>query len=220
VADRLVQLLERPDGPEIVILVWRQAIGWLERFAMGSNRDRLLRRLAAADRHDRLRAYWLGIPDDPEGEINLHAKLVIVDDLFVRIGSSNLNNRSLGFDTECDLAVEVRPDAANAAEVRSAIVALRNDLIAEHLGVAPARIVAALKRSSGSLVAAIEALRSDGRSLVLFEPPALNTVEEHVLGESAMLDPERPASRWRILRRHLPGLRHRRTSGDAGPAGH
>jgi phosphatidylserine/phosphatidylglycerophosphate/cardiolipin synthase-like enzyme len=49
VADRLAELLERSDGPDIVLLVWRQAIGWLERFAMGSNRDRLLRRLALTD---------------------------------------------------------------------------------------------------------------------------------------------------------------------------
>ena len=151
VADRLAELLDRADGPEIVILVWRQSIGWIERFAMGSNRDRLLRRLAAADRHGRLRAYWLAVPGEPEREINLHAKLIIVDDTFVRVGSSNLNNRSLGFDTECDLAIE----AANP-RTRTAIARLRDTLLAEHLGRSPEEVGHAI--ATDGLIGAIERL--------------------------------------------------------------
>ena len=56
----------------------------------------------------------------------------------------------------------------------------------------------------GNLFAAIEALRSGGRSLVPFEPPALNAVEEEVLAESELLDPERASWRWRPL--SLPKL--------------
>jgi phosphatidylserine/phosphatidylglycerophosphate/cardiolipin synthase-like enzyme len=154
IVDRLAELLGRRDGPEIVLLVWRHATGWLERFAMGSNRDRLLRRLAAADRHDRLRAYWLGVADGPEHEINLHAKLIIVDDVFVRIGSSNLNGRSQGFDTECDLAIEA-PDAS----ARAAIARLRSTLLAEHLvrpieeveqAIASKRLIGAIERLNGA----------------------------------------------------------------------
>ena len=114
-----MELLERADGPEVVILVWQHAIGWLERFAIGSNRGRLLRRLAAADRHGRLRAYRLAASDDPEREINRHAKLIIVDDAFVRIGSSNLNHRSLGLDTECDLALEASDRRAQGRDRRA-----------------------------------------------------------------------------------------------------
>ena len=61
--------------------------------------------------------------------IHVHAKVLIVDDRFLRIGSSNLNNRSMGYDTECDLAIE----AANAAQ-RDSIVSVRDRLIAEHWG--------------------------------------------------------------------------------------
>ena len=50
-------------------------------------------------------------------------------------------------------------------------------------------------------------------------PPALNEVQERVLGENALLDPERPSSRWRALRRHLPGLLRPRGAGGANPAG-
>jgi uncharacterized membrane protein YdjX (TVP38/TMEM64 family) len=61
--------------------------------------------------------------------IHVHAKVLIVDDWFIRVGSSNLNNRSMGFDTECDLAIE-----AESSEQRRAITNVRDRLIAEHWG--------------------------------------------------------------------------------------
>ena len=184
VADRLTALLERRRGPEIVILVWRQAIGWLERFAMGSNRDRLLRRLAAADRCGRLRAYWLGLPDDPEREIELHSKLIIVDDVFVRIGSSNLNNRSLGVDTECDLAIE-----ATDPGTRAAIAELRNTLLAEHLVRSPAEVGRAV--AEGGLIAAIERLNPGRGRLRPYEIDPDDGPKEPLPG-TALLDPAEP----------------------------
>jgi len=194
VVDRLAELLGRPDGPEIVLLVWRHATGWLERFAMASNRDRLLRRLAAADRHNRLRAYWLGLADEPEGEINLHAKLIIVDDVFVRIGSSNLNNRSLGLDTECDLAIEA-PDA----RARAAIARLRSMLLAEHL----ARPVEAVEQAVAEegLIAAIERLNREGGRLRRYqiEPDAGS---KEPIAATTLLDPAEPPD-LDYLRRQL-----------------
>ena len=194
VADCLAELLGRAEGPAIVIVVWRQAIGWIEQFAMGSNRDRLLRRLAAADRHDRLRAYWLGAPDDPEREINLHAKLIIVDDVFVRIGSSNLNNRSLGFDSECDLAIEA-PDA----KARAAIARLRSTLLAEHL-VRPVEEVEQAVAEEG-LIAAIERLNRERGRLRRhqIEPDAGS--KEPIAG-TTLLDPAEPPD-LDYLRRRL-----------------
>jgi phosphatidylserine/phosphatidylglycerophosphate/cardiolipin synthase-like enzyme len=184
VVDCLVELLGRPDGPEIVILVWRQAIGWLERFAMGSNRDRLLRRLATADRRDRLRAYWLATPDDPDAEINLHAKLVIVDDVFVRIGSSNLNHRSLGVDSECDLAIEARDGKA-----RAAIIHLRSALLAEHLGKPIAEVERAVAEEG--LIAAIERL-NQGRGRLRRYPIQPDAGPEEPIAATTLLDPGEP----------------------------
>ncbi len=40
----------------------------------------------------------------------VHSKVMIVDDGFLRVGSANLNNRSMGADTECDLAFEASCD--------------------------------------------------------------------------------------------------------------
>lgn len=71
---------------------------------MDAARDALVADLGAADPYGRFRAY---APQAPEGRgIILHSKVMIVDDRFLRVGSSNLNNRSMGLDTECDLAIE------------------------------------------------------------------------------------------------------------------
>jgi hypothetical protein len=36
----------------------------------------------------------------------LHDIDVVIDDRLLRVGSSNLNDRSMGFDSDCDLAIE------------------------------------------------------------------------------------------------------------------
>jgi phosphatidylserine/phosphatidylglycerophosphate/cardiolipin synthase-like enzyme len=165
---------------------------------MGSNRDRLLRRLAAADRHGRLRAYWLGEPAEPPREVNLHAKLLIVDDVFLRIGSSNLNNRSLGLDSECDLAIEAADPAA-----REGVAAVRNRLLAEHLARSPEEVERAV--AGDGLIAAIERLNRGQARLRRYriEPDA--GPQEPFPG-TALLDPAEPLEpdylgRW--LRRLL-----------------
>jgi phospholipase D1/2 len=139
--------------------------------------------------------------------IYVHAKVVVMDDRLLRVGSSNLNNRSLGLDTECDLSVEAR---SGDADLRRRIAGLRDDLLAEHLGVEARTVAAAIRAADGSLIGAIESLRGAGRSLVPFRPPDLNAIEDKVLGESDLLDPERPAHRWRPL--HPTRLWHRATS--------
>jgi len=63
---------------------------------------------------------------------------MIVDDEVLRVGSSNLNNRSLGLDTECDLALDA--NVGGNEGIRTQILALRNDLIAEHLGCTVAEV--------------------------------------------------------------------------------
>ena len=199
IAEAMAERLREPEGPEIVILNPETADGWLEEEVMGSARARLLGVIRAADVHGRFRIYT---PVTEGGApIYVHAKVLVMDDRLLRVGSSNLNNRSLGFDTECDLSIEPREDDP---DLRARILDLRHDLLAEHLGVEAADVDAAIERSGGSLIDAIEALRSDGRSLVPFEPPELNQAEEEVLAENELLDPERPARRGRALRRWLP----------------
>lgn len=201
IAEAIAARLSEPEGPEIVVVNPESADGWLEEEVMGSSRARLLRLIERADIHGRFRLYT---PVTEGGEdIYVHAKVLVMDDRLLRVGSSNLNNRSMGFDTECDLVIEADVEQT---ELRERILHLRHDLLAEHLGVEIAEMEQTVRSANGSLIGAIEALRSNGRSLVPFELPELNQVEEDVLAENELLDPERPARRRRALRlsRWLP----------------
>lgn len=130
IVDNLAPALAKKDGPEIVILVPRQGHGFVERWVMDSNRDRCFRQLRKADRFGRLRTVY-PVVASREGDcpIFIHAKLLIVDDKFLRVGSANLNRRSTGLDTECDLAVE-----ALDSDTERGIANVRARLLAEHLG--------------------------------------------------------------------------------------
>jgi phosphatidylserine/phosphatidylglycerophosphate/cardiolipin synthase-like enzyme len=190
IAEALAARLGESEGPEIVIVLPQSADGWLEQKAMDGARRKLLHLLWRADNHGRLGVYY---PVTASGEaIYVHAKIMIVDDRLLRVGSSNINNRSMGFDTECDLAVEA-DDSAEQAGLRETISSIRRDLVCEHLGVDEDRLVAALD-GSGSLLTAIESLRGEGRTLGKFEAGDVEE-DDSVLAENELVDPEStPAS--------------------------
>lgn len=195
IGDRFAESLDRETGPEIVILTTRTSRGPVERFVMGKNRDRLIRRLKRADRFDRLRVYHPVVPAvDGERQVMIHSKLIIVDDVFVRVGSSNLNNRSIGLDTECDLAIEAHEDTT-----RNAIAKLRNRLVAEHLGVGEQDFEGALEGAS-SLIGAVERLNTGPRGLRSFGAAGENGPSRPILG-TRLLDPKRPFEPLGFLRR-------------------
>jgi phospholipase D1/2 len=196
VGDELVRRLEEPDGPEVVIVLPRDCSGWLETTAMGVLRGRLLRRLRAADRGRRLRVVHPTIAGLGDQHFTVHAKVMVVDDRLLRIGSANLANRSMGLDTECDLAVEAG-EAGGTAEV---IARFRDALLGEHLGVGADRVADAI-RESGSLGAALDRLRGGSRSLEPLEDEVPGWLDELVPG-SAVMDPERPLD-FEALSRHL-----------------
>lgn len=185
VGEALAQRLREPYGPEVAILVTCSSRGMLEQFVMANNRDRLIRGLKKADSFGRLRVMYAVVPDGDGGEceVLIHSKVVVVDDIFVRVGSSNLNNRSEGLDTECDVAVEARTLAE-----RQAIAALRNRLLAEHLDACESDVAAAIRR--GSLVGAIDRLNTRPRGLRPF--PTSLTGPTSPLPGTALLDPSRP----------------------------
>ncbi len=161
VADALAERLMEEKSPEIIILTTRVLHGFMERIVMETNRDRIIHRLKQADKHNRLRVMYAVVPDDqgqPQ-QVFIHSKLLIIDDCFVRIGSSNLNNRSEGIDTEADLSVE-----AYTPEQSAAIAALRHRLLAEHLDSTPTEIANTFKRSD-SLIATIDAHNTKARGL-------------------------------------------------------
>jgi phosphatidylserine/phosphatidylglycerophosphate/cardiolipin synthase-like enzyme len=187
----IARLLERrlaePHGPEIVVVVTRISHGFLEKVMMGGNRDRLIRRLKRADRFDRFRVLYPVVPaaDGKEQDVLIHSKLLIVDDDFVRLGSSNLNNRSEGLDTESDIAIEADEDGC-----RLAISNLRNRLIAEHVEASPEAVSQALAEKD-SLIAAIDRLNTRPRGLRALDVSAGKGATEPVWGTS-LVDPKKP----------------------------
>ena len=172
---------------------------------MDTARARLCAALGHLDPADRFRIYH---PCTSQGQpIYVHAKILIVDDRVLHIGSSNMNNRSLGLDTECDVTIDAGlPGNDGAAD---AIRAIRNSLMAEHLGVGVSE-VADLSQQSGSLIATIEALRGTGHSLAPYRIPDLLEVERW-LADNELLDPEGPEEIFESFQRRglLRRLRHR-----------
>lgn len=187
VCKALAELLEQEDGPEIVVVAACSTHGVMERLVMGNNRDRMIRHLRQVDRYDRLRVYYPAIEQgESRCEILVHAKVMIIDDKLLRIGSANLNNRSRGLDTECDLAIE-----AASPTTRRSIAAVRNRLVAEHLG-ADAKIVARTLKREGSLITAIERLNLKARRLCAFDAMACADGPCDPMFGTAVLDPARP----------------------------
>lgn len=186
VAEALAERLAQPDPPEVVLINPGTASGWLEQTAMDGARIRLARAIAAQDCGGRFRIY---IPYNAAGTpIYVHSKMMIVDDEIVRIGSANMNNRSLGLDTECDLFIDAaRPGNAHAGAV---INRLRCRLIAEHTGLPPDVVEAELARDP-SMIACIENAPRHGKRLERFVLRPLTDTEKAV-ADNALLDPERP----------------------------
>ncbi|MDT8854415.1 phospholipase D-like domain-containing protein [Paracoccaceae bacterium Fryx2] len=186
IAAALARRLEEPDGPEVVIVNPAEAEGWLEPLAMDTARARLVASLMRHDPHGRLAIYHPVTAG--ENPIYVHAKLLIVDDRLLRIGSSNFNNRSMRLDSECDVVLDATQDGSGA--IAGKLRDLLHDLLAEHLGRTPEAVAASVARE-GSLVRGIEALRGSGRSLVPYEIPDLSALQAW-LADNEILDPDGP----------------------------
>ena len=195
VGKALVRRLRQPDGPEIVILVTKSSRGVFEQYVMAHNRNRLLRQVRKADRYGRLRVYYaiLPKPDDGEHELLIHSKVMVVDDRLLRIGSSNLANRSEGMDTECDVVID-----AQSSEERRVVTDFRHSLLAEHIGRDP-RAIAEAERRTGSMIEALDRLNTGSRRLRAYEiRPGKGKAGS--LPGTAILDARKPfwpLQRWR-----------------------
>lgn len=190
VAQVLAERLSEPDGPQVVVVSPQTQSGWLEEATMGVLRARVHRRLTRADTHRRYRLYGPHLPGLKQGCLNVHSKVFVVDDELFGVGSANLSNRSMAFDTECNLTIEVHGDQHKRQRMRAAIAGLRERLLAEHLGTTPEKVAQAVEQRQG-LVQAIESLQTRGRSLRDLEPTVSPDLDR-LVPDSALIDPESP----------------------------
>ena len=189
----LTESLKKKEGPEIVLVIPRESGGWLEQGTMDLIRDRMLVRLKEADTRGRLKVCYPFV-GDPSAAVYVHAKVMIVDDRLLFIGSANLSNRSMGLDSELGLALE-----AVGESVQRSIAGVRAGLLAEHLGT-PLEAVTEAINSRTSMIRAIESLAKDTRGLKDFDlAHRSEKIAPEILSDPRLLDPEKPVAFDRMV---------------------
>lgn len=197
VAEVLAQRLADDQGLEVVIVCPKMTGGWLEQHTMDVLRSRVSRKLFEADKHGQLRVCYPHHEALGNAYISLHSKLLIVDDVFLRVGSANLSNRSMGLDSECDLAIE-----AENEEQLQAIKAFRQRLLCEHLGLKNDELEALLTQH-GSLIKLLDAREDATRTLRTLDCEIDDSIDG-LTPTADYIDPERPVDSVEMSRKLVP----------------
>ncbi len=183
------------DVPQLRVLIVTPKLhsSWFESQAMQSGRGGFIEQFVTAGVMDRVRFLYPSTRDaDKTAAVMVHSKVMIVDDRSLRIGSANLNNRSMGADTECDLAFE-----ATSQEHRDYIAGIRRQLIGHFCGVDEREVA----RHEADLFGFIDRVAEAGgaRSLQPIDPAAttgsMATVVQPVADPREPLHLDRAATR-------------------------
>lgn len=186
-AEALAARLAEPDGPHVFLVSTQHSPSWFDQMTMDRTRLLFLKRLREADAHGRLTAVC---PVTAGGRsIIVHSKLTIIDDDLVRIGSANLNNRSTGFDTECDLAIEAETD-----EDRRAVADFRHELVGHWIGRSGEALRSAVE--AGATLAEAVAGLDGGKRLKPIEPKPIGAFAAFI-ATYHIGDPAGPKDSWR-----------------------
>jgi phospholipase D1/2 len=184
-AEHLAQRMKERPGLETVLVTPKHAHSWLEEQTMQAGLGRFMQVFADKGLGGRVRFLYPRVAENGRSiDTMVHSKVMIVDDRLLRIGSANLNNRSFGVDTECDLAFD-----ATSAKHRKQILSLRNRLVGHFCGTSESEVASAAAQS-GSLIKAVEALSRNGHSLAPIELDHASHVQITAFEEFG--DPERP----------------------------
>jgi uncharacterized membrane protein YdjX (TVP38/TMEM64 family) len=154
---------------------------------MGAFRSAAFRILTSADQHKRLRIVYPIASRASDTPTFVHSKVMVVDDVLARIGSANFSQRSLGVDSECDVAA----DAGDDSKARDGVRRIRNRLLGEHLDM-PADDVAREVARLGSVRALVDARGTHDHTLTPIEilPEKESTAVSDLLRTAA--DPDEP----------------------------
>jgi phospholipase D1/2 len=147
---------------QIVLVLAKDANAFVERVSIGIMQSKIISRLkdlAAATGHELGVYYTACLADDgQEVPTYIHSKLFLVDDRFLSMGSANMNNRSMGLDTEINVTWEGSP---NQNRLVRSIRDIRANLLAEHIGSKNPKEVRRLVSVDG-LVDHLDRLAKDG----------------------------------------------------------
>ncbi|MGH7831672.1 MAG: phospholipase D-like domain-containing protein [Candidatus Binatia bacterium] len=148
----LVRRMMQSSRPrlEIVMILTKDADALLEQVSIGIAQVKLIRRLkqVASERGHSLGVYYTASagPDGKELPTYIHSKLFLVDDRFLSVGSANMNNRSMGLDSELNVSWEASP---HQRALMQSIRRVRATLLAEHTGATRLAERRALGRTKG-----------------------------------------------------------------------
>jgi phospholipase D1/2 len=185
-ADRIARRLREQRDLEVLLIGPQNYESWIEARTMRNGRLRFIRTFQEAGVADRVRLLYPHVEERGKAtDTMMHAKVMIVDDRLLRVGSANLNNRSMGTDTECDLVIE-----AATEEERAQIASVCNRLLADHCGVSAAD-VAQCFASGTTLLEAATSLSGAGHSLRSIDDGEPDP-EEFARYMESIADPERP----------------------------
>ncbi len=206
IVEALAERLAEPDGPEVVTVGPAHSPSYFDQMTMDSARTSAINRLREVDVHGRFSAFSARTPKG--AAIIVHSKVAIMDDWMLRLGSANLNNRSIGLDTECDIAFEGHDETT-----RAAVRAFLGRLIGHFLDHETEHVLETYDRE-GSLAATIHQLDRKGgepRRLAPVPVRKLTGVQQFIadwsLGDAITPDDAwRPWGRRKRLKRDLVRL--------------
>lgn len=194
VAEALARRMVENRSLRVLIIAPKGHSSWLESQAMQGGRGTFVSAFVDAGVADRLRVLYPAVNDEgSSAAVMVHSKLMIVDDDFLRIGSANLNNRSMGVDSECDLAFE-----ATGERQRAFIRKTRRDLIGHFCGVTQEELPEDGEALFALLDGSVAAQRRITLAPINAEAASLQTMSEIL---QPIADPKEPLHLERTARR-------------------
>jgi len=182
IVEILSKVLRKREGPELVIILPELAGGWLEQKTMGLLQAQALYALKQADEHNRLQVFYPAHRDLEKTKryITVHSKVMVVDSQIISVGSANLNNRSMGFDSEVNATLQLqKPCYGFTAQLLS------------HHTEAKASVVEALLEQGGTVREAVLLLNSLSRKCFLHSFPI--QAAGPMLLDVELVDAEKPS---------------------------
>jgi phospholipase D1/2 len=182
---------------QIVMILPKRPEAFLEEVALGFAQAKMLRSLTeiAAETGHAFGVYYPATIDEEGREIPtyIHAKLLLVDDRFLTVGSANTTNRSLGVDTELNVSWET--SSSHEQSLLCSIRSVRMNLLAEHSGATLPKDRRELDRIEG-LVAYLNRLAASGHYRLRHHPMDTSFDRsvwlQALKPENLVIDPARP----------------------------